>query len=135
MTDKRRPAPDVTPENKRYWEAAADGQLLLRSCRECGLTYHYPRTLCPDCLSDDTEWTEAAGTGTVYTYSVTERVREWPDDQLPVILAYVELEEGPRVMTNIVNCDPDDVTISAEVEVRFVSSEEDGIAVPVFTLV
>jgi len=133
MTWDPRPLPNVTPESQRYWEAAADGEFLLRECQECGLVYHYPRALCPDCFSDDVEWVSASGTGTVYTVSSTEHVEGWPEETLPHVVAYVELDEGPCVMTNIVDCDPEDVEVGTPVEVTFVDAADGDIAVPVFT--
>lgn len=134
MTWEPRPLPEVTPETAPFWNGAAGGQLLLQECAACGLVYYYPRALCPDCLSDDVEWIEANGTGQVYTYSVSEHVAGWPEEYLPIVVAYVQLDEGPRMMTNVVNCDPGDVTVGARVEVRFEETNEAEIAVPVFTL-
>lgn len=128
-----RPVPDVTPESERYWEAAANGHLLLSVCPECDLAIHYPRARCPDCFAE-TEWTEASGDGTVYSYSVAERMEGWPEADLPIIVAYVELAEGPRMMTNLVDCDPDDVSVGAPVSVAFVPSEHEDIGIPVFLL-
>lgn len=132
MTWEPRPLPDVTPETKPYWEAAADGTLLLRECTDCGLVYHYPRVLCPDCFSDDVDWRAATGEGEVYTYSSTDTVSGWPEDALPLVVAYVELDEGPRVLTSI-EADPGAVEIGMGVAVRFVETEATDIAVPVFT--
>ncbi len=128
-----RPVPEVTPETERYWEAAADGRLLLRECQDCGLTYHYPRALCPDCFSDDVDWVEAAGTGEVYSYSVARSMSGWPEDDLPLVVAYVELDEGPRLVTNV-DCDPDEVTVGSRVEVRFADVDAEDVAIPVFVL-
>lgn len=133
MTWEPRRLPDVTPENERYWSAAAEGRLLLRSCRQCGLTYHYPRSLCPDCFSDDTEWIEASGRGTVYTYSVTGGDESVPEAEKAVIVAYVELEEGPRMMTNIVDCRPEEISVGTEVSITFEQVASEDIAIPVFT--
>ncbi|WP_247730370.1 Zn-ribbon domain-containing OB-fold protein [Halovivax limisalsi] len=128
-----RPTPDVTPETTRYWEGAATDELRLGHCPDCGLTFFYPRARCPDCLSP-AETTVADGTGTIYSYSVTERVDGWPDDQLPLIVAYVELTEGPRIVTNVVDCEPADVDIGRDATVAFVPTDEDGVSVPVFRL-
>ena len=136
MTDdgwEPRPLPDVTPESERYWAAASDGTLLLSRCPECGLAIHHPRARCPDCFAE-TEWTEASGDGSVYTYSVTGKMEGWPEDDLPLVVAYVELAEGPRVMTNLVDCDPDAVEVGASVTVEFVPTEREDVAVPVFRL-
>lgn len=128
-----RPLPEVTPESARYWDAASEGTLLLGRCPDCGLVFHYPRARCPDCFAE-TAWTEASGEGTVYTYSVAERMEGWPAADLPLVVAYVELAEGPRVMTNLVGCDPDAVAVGASVTVEFVPTEREGVAVPVFRL-
>jgi uncharacterized OB-fold protein len=132
MTWEPRPVPEVTPESEPYWEAAAEGRLLLRECNDCGLVFHYPRVLCPDCASDDVDWTEASGEGTVYTYSVTRKMSGWPDEDLPLIVAYVELAEGPRILTNLVDCLPEEVSVGDRVTVTFEETEENAVAVPVF---
>jgi uncharacterized OB-fold protein len=134
MTWEPRPLPHVTPESRPYWEAAADGELLLCECGNCGLVYFYPRAFCPDCFSDDIDWIAAEGTGTVYTYSVAEQIEGWPEETLPHVVAYVELDEGPRIVTNLVDCDPDDVEVGDPVTVRFEESADGDIAIPLFTL-
>lgn len=134
MTWEPRPVPDTSPETEAFWAGAADGEFLLQECNDCGHSYFYPRAFCPDCFSEDVDWTEAAGTGEVYSYAVSESVAGWPEEHLPLIVAYVELDEGPRVMTNVVDCDPADVEVGTAVEVRFEETDEDDIAVPVFTL-
>ncbi|WP_226007045.1 Zn-ribbon domain-containing OB-fold protein [Natrinema salinisoli] len=126
-----RPVPDVTPETERYWTAAAQGELLVRECQDCGLVYHYPRSLCPDCFSERVEWREASGRGEVYSYSTARTMSGWPDDDLPLVLAYVELEEGPRLMTNV-DADPSAVEIGTRVAVEFRDVDDAEIAIPVF---
>lgn len=133
MTWEPRPTPEVTPETERFWSAAADGRFLLPECQDCGLVFYYPRAHCPDCLGGDLEWFEASGRGEVYSYSVLERIDGWPEEHLPVVTAFVELEEGPRVMTDLVDCDPDAVSVGTSVEAEFVPTEDDDVAVPVFT--
>lgn len=128
-----RPVPVTTPETEEYWEGASEGVLRLKRCTDCGVTYHYPRALCPDCFSEATEWIESEGTGELYSFSIQENARGWPDAALPLVLAYVELDEGPRVMTNVVDCDPHDLAIGDHVAVRFVPTEDPDVAVPVFT--
>jgi len=125
-----RPTPEVTPESAPYWRGASEGELRLSACPDCGLVFHYPRALCPDCFTD-TEWTVASGRGEVYTYSVARRMSGWPESDLPMVLGYVELAEGPRVMTTVV-ADPEDVAVGTEVKVRFVSTEAEDVAIPVF---
>jgi len=126
-----RPVPNVNPETEPFWEAAAEGRFLVRECSDCGLVYYYPRALCPDCFSDDVEWLETDGEGEIYSFSTAYRMEGWPEEDLPLVVAYVELDEGPRVMTNVVDCDPDALAIGDRVEARFVDTEE-GIGIPVF---
>lgn len=111
--------PPVNLETKPFWDATAEGKLLLRHCTACGFTIWYPRDLCPECRSTATEWVEASGRGTIYTFTVTRRGQGRWRDVSPYVLAYVELEEGPRVMTNIVDCDPATLAIGQAVEVTF----------------
>lgn len=113
------------PETRPFWEAAAEGRLLLKACRACGRAHWYPKVVCPFCHSVDLEWREASGRGTVYTYSVMRRV------EVPYVLAYVTLEEGPTLMTNIVDCDVDSVRIGQAVQVRFRQAPQ-GRTVPIF---
>ena len=71
--ERKLPAPAVSQETQAYWDAAAKGKLLVRKCAACGQCHHYPRTICPFCFSDKTEWIEASGKGTIYSYSVMRR--------------------------------------------------------------
>lgn len=121
----------MTPETETYWAGAVKGQLLLCECDDCGLVYYYPRALCPNCFSEDINWVEASGTGKVYSYSTTSTMSGWPEDDLPLVVAYVELDEGPRMMTNV-DANPDTIEIGTCVEVQFVETEEEDVAVPVF---
>jgi uncharacterized OB-fold protein len=127
-----RPVPEVTPETERFWRGATEGRFLLSECAECGLVYHYPRALCPDCFSDDVAWREASGEGAIYSYSVARQVSGWPDEALPLVVAYVSLDEGLRVMTNVVDCDPEEIGVGTPVEARFVPTGEEGVSIPVF---
>ena len=120
------PAPQVTPETKRYWEAAAQGTLLVKHCLACGKVHHYPRSICPYCFSDNTDWRPASGRGTVYSYSVMRR------SPVPYAIAYVTLEEGVTMMTNIVDCDLDKIAIGQSVKLVFKPSDG-GPPVPCFT--
>lgn len=128
----KKPLPRVDEETKGYWEACRRHELYVQRCRACGAKRHYPRALCPKCLSGDTEWLRCAGTGTVYTYTVTHQ-NQAPGfrDGLPYVLAYVELDEGVRLLTNVVECPPEAVHIGMRVEVVFEDVDEE-IAIPRF---
>jgi uncharacterized OB-fold protein len=127
MMERKIPAPSVNPENKPYFDAAAGGKLVLKFCNSCKQVHHYPRALCPFCFSDQTEWRDAKGTGTIYTCSVLRR-----GVPVPYCIAYVTLEEGVSMLTNIVDCDLDTVKIGMKVKVVF-KPTDGGSPVPMFT--
>jgi uncharacterized protein len=115
-----RELPTVEDESRPYWEAAKQGKLLVKTCNACGAVHHYPRPFCPTCWSEDVEWLEASGRGTLYTYSTIFRNDLPPFDAWGAyVAAIVELEEGPRLMTNIVDCDPAELAVGMPVKVLF----------------
>lgn len=126
MSERKMPAPPVTPENKPFWDAAAEGRLLFKRCEDCGEPHYYPRALCPFCLSDNTTWAQSAGHGTIYSFSPMRR-----GTPVPYAIAYVTLDEGCTMMTNLVDCDFDALAIGQPVKVAF-RPAEDGTPVPVF---
>ena len=125
--ERKIPPPAVNAENKAFFDAASQGKLFIKKCNACGEFHHYPRSLCPHCFSDRTEWREAKGTGTIYTYSVLRR-----GVPVPYCIAYVTLEEGVSMLTNIVDCDLDAVKIGMQVKVLFTPTDG-GPSVPMFT--
>src|SRR5688572_10309306 len=121
MADERRyPAPIVNADSKVYWEAAAGGELLLKRCGACGKTHFPPRHLCPACWSDQLEWTRSCGNGTVYTFTVMHRA-PMPEfiARVPYVVALIDLDEGPRLMANIVGDDALQSQIGDRVAVCF----------------
>jgi len=115
-----KPLPRVDEESKGFWEACQRHELYVQRCGDCGLLRHYPRALCPSCLSDRTEWVRCSGKGTVYTFTVTHQNQAAGfRDELPYVMAYVELQEGLRLLTNIVGCAAEAVRIGMAVEVVF----------------
>lgn len=118
MTASSLPAPAVSPnlETQAFWDATAEGRFLLKRC-ENGHVIWYPRFLCPECRSTETEWFEASGRGTVYTYTVVRKGQGPYAEAAPYVAAYVELEEGPRILTNLVDVEVDQVQIGMPVEV------------------
>ncbi|UZJ30885.1 Zn-ribbon domain-containing OB-fold protein [Streptomyces endophytica] len=118
----RSDVPEVDAFTRPYWEAAAQGRLLLRRCRAegCGRAHHYPREFCPYCWSEDVDWEPAAGRGTLYTWSVVHRNDLPPfGDRVPYVAAVVDLAEGPRMMTEIVGCPEADLRIGMPLVVDF----------------
>jgi uncharacterized protein len=129
------PEPWVHQEAKPYWDAAAEGRLVLPRCTECGTVIWYPRGFCPSCASFDVEWIELPGTGAVYSFSIARRGQGAYAEAAPYVLAYVELDlpegaveqVGPRVITNVVECDPWSVSVGDRVEAVFHPTER-GVA-------
>ncbi len=120
MADAPRPAPAPDAITARFWQAAREGRLELQRCAGCGATIFYPRIVCPTCLSEELTWIEAAGEGTVYSFTVTHRAPTPAfKDRVPYVVALVDLPEGVRLLTNIVGCDPDGVRIGQPVRVTF----------------
>ena len=138
MSD-RTDQPEVDAFTRTYWKAAGQGLLLLRRCAACGRVHHYPREFCPYCWSEDVSWEEASGRAVLYTWSVVH-ANDLPPfrDRLPYVAAVVDLAEGPRVMTGLVDCDPAELWIGMALRVTFptaVSFNEDEptpFTVPVF---
>ncbi len=121
------PAPQPAPETQAFWDAAAQGRFLIRKCTAWGRAHWYPRSICPFCWSAKTEWVEASGRGTIYSYSVMRRAPE------PYVVAYVTLAEGPTMLTNLVGCDFDALAVGQEVRLKF-SPSDGGPPVPMFTI-
>src|SRR4030095_16639052 len=111
--DRPLAAPIVDPATEAYWNAAKEGVLRIRRCTACGQVHFYPRPQCPFCLGA-TEWVDASGRGTIYSVSVTRKA-----GPIPYAIAYVALDEGVTMLTNIVDCDLDAVRIGDRVKVVF----------------
>lgn len=132
MSQLPTPEPPFDDDTAPYWRAAARGELLLPRCPACGLYVWYPRPLCPIDLSP-VEWRPAVGRGTVYSHTVVHRGERAFGGTAPFVLAYVELEEGPRMMTNVVGCDPAEVHIGLDVRAIFDPIDGlDDVALPRF---
>ena len=129
MTDRKIPFigdANTNPEMKPYWDGLAAGKFHVRHCDACGKTHWYPRALCPFCFSDKTKFVESPGRGTIYSVSVMQRA------EVPYAIAYVTLEEGPSMMTNIVDCDFSTLAIGQAVKL-VLKPTEGGPPVPMFT--
>ena len=124
MSDE--PAPETLPETGPFWRAARDGTLMIKRCPACGEAHYPPRAHCPFCGNGETDWEAASGTGSVYSLSTMRR------GDKPYTIAYVELAEGPRMLTNILADDLDAVGIGDAVAVTFKPAKDDGRALPYF---
>lgn len=107
MTEYNKPIPIPQPESDRYWEGTRRGELWLRKCLRCEKGYFYPRDICPSCFSRETDWFRSSGQGTLYTFAIVHRAPHpgFAEDA-PYIVALVEVEDGVRIPTNIVNVEP-----------------------------
>lgn len=124
--------PVPSPETAFWWENCREGRLSIQRCGACEAYQFYPRALCSSCLSGTLEWVEAAGTATVTTFTICRvPAAEAYAADLPYVVALVRLEEGPTMMTNIVECDPEFVSTGMSVEVVF-ESLSDQISLPQF---
>ncbi|MQG20528.1 MAG: Zn-ribbon domain-containing OB-fold protein [SAR202 cluster bacterium] len=127
----RKPLPELHPEIAPYYTGGLRAELMIKFCPNCNISFHYPRTVCPECLKSDTVWRRASGKGTVYSYTITyQNLSPGFREEVPYVLALVDLAEGVRVMTNIIDCDPKDVSVGMPVEVTWERAEE--LAIPKF---
>ena len=132
MPEWNKPLPTISGETKPYWDHCRRGELLIQKCDSCEEYQFYPRGICANCWSNDIQWVTASGKGTVWTFTVTyQNGTPGFAEEVPYVLALVELEEGVRMFTNIVDCDPTSVCIGMPVEVTFVRAT-DQITVPYF---
>jgi hypothetical protein len=132
MSGATKPIPVVDGDSAPFWNGCREGKLLIQRCLTCGNHLFYPRVVCPHCMSDRIEWTESSGRGKVYSFTVARvPAGEAFAEDVPYVVALVELEEGVRMMTNLTGVSPDDVRCDMPVEVVF--EERDGFAFPKFT--
>ena len=124
------PAPILTEDNEAYWLAAKEGRLVGQRCSGCGRFNHPPRPMCPQCHSTVWEMVDLAGTGVVYSYALLHHPQH-PRFEYPVPAVLVDLDEGPRILSNLIGIDPHEIRIGMEVEVVFEPADDD-MQVPVF---
>ena len=117
MSTLPNPAPLVTQANKAFWDATAEGRFQLQRCNECDTVLWFPRRQCPSCWTENISTFDASGKGIIYSFAVIRKGAMLYKEAGPFVVAYVELAEGPRVMTNIVECDVDAVKVGMPVEV------------------
>jgi uncharacterized OB-fold protein len=126
----QRPAPIVTEDSAAFWDAADDGRLVAQRCAKCGRLRHPPRPMCPECHSLEIEMATLSGRGSVYSYAVLHHPQN-PAFDYPVLAALVDLDEGIRVVSNLVGIAPEEIRIGVPVQVEFVPTDGDH-RVPVF---
>jgi len=120
MSEYKKPIPVITSETAQYWDSAQKHDLHIQKCCNCNRFYFYPRDNCPFCFSNKVEWTRVTGKGKIYSFTVSYRyTSEGFRNEIPYNIAIVELEEGIRMMTNIVGCENDDLRIGMPVEIIY----------------
>ena len=129
----KRPIPESTPETEEFWAGARRGELRIQRCNACGKAYFFPRPFCPNCSSKDVAWFTASGRGKLYSYVINHRPAYGFQDYVPYVIAVVQLDEGPRMMTNIVGVEPtpENLPIDLPVEVTW-EKQDDTITLPIF---
>ena len=128
--DVRKPLPAITSEAKPFWSAAAENKLVMQRCEDCGAWVWTPRPLCNECGSAGVEWTPMSGKGEVYSFTVISQVvgraaSKAFEPDIPYVVAWVDLDEGPRMITNIVGCPVEDVKLGMKVAVVFEQASKD----------
>ena len=124
------PVPRATPETRPFWDGAAAGELRVQRCRGCSRHFFYPRLACPRCGSGDVEWVRASGRATLYSYVINHRPA--PGYDPPYAIAVVELEEGVRMMTNIVHTEITPENLVLDMPLRVVFEKRGDMALPMF---
>ena len=124
--------PRPTPDTQPFWDACRKHRLLIQHCKSCGHHQFYPRLVCSECLGLELEWVEASGRGVVRSFTILRQaISPAYADDVPYVVALIRLEEGPTMMSNVVDCDAESVHIGMAVEVLF-SAYTDEITVPQF---
>ena len=119
-------------ETQPFWDGAAQERLVIQRCGACGLWQYYPRPFCKTCWSEEVSWAEACGRATLYTYSIVRRNDLPPfDGRVPYVAAIVDLEEGPRMISEVVDCPREDVAIGMDLVVTY-RDLTDSLKLPVF---
>jgi uncharacterized OB-fold protein len=126
------PQPVSNADSLPYWNAARERRLVIRKCKACGALHFMPRHLCPVCWSDQLDWIDAKGAGQIHSFSVVHRASDPAfASRVPYVIALVELDEGPRMMANILGADAMLVAIGDRVHVTF-EDRGDGALIPQF---
>lgn len=113
-----KPLPQVNADSRPFWEGCLEHLLKIQKCKNCGLLRWPPAFICPECLSPETEWIVAKGKGRVYSYAVYHvAYLSGFKNELPYVVAIIGLDEGPRMMSNIIGCDPAEVYCDMPVEI------------------
>lgn len=134
MTTTTRPLPVPTDLTRPFWESAAAGRLVIQHCNRCGKPQFFPRIYCISCMASDVTWRECSGFGTVYTFTINRRgANPFMQERVPYVVAMIDLDEGVRLMSNIIDSPIEQVAIGSRVRVVFDKASE-TLALPQFVL-
>ena len=126
MREYQKPLPEINDENRPHWEAAKNRELVLQKCLDCGQFRYPPAPICPHCLSLNSEWAKVSGRGRVYTWTIFHQVYHPAfKDDVPYNVAVIKLEEGPQLLSNVVDCHNEDIYMDMPVEVVFEAVTEE----------
>jgi uncharacterized protein len=128
MMQKAEPRP--TPETQPFWDGTAEGELRLQRCAACATHYFPPRPFCPTCLGADVTWEPVSGRGTLHSYVINHRAA--PGFEPPYAIAVVQLDEGPRMMGNIVGCEQTPEALELDMPLQVTFEQRGAIALPVW---
>jgi uncharacterized protein len=123
-TATRKPLPQITAEAKPFWEAASQQKLVMQRCRDCRVWVWTPRPSCFECGSERLEWTQLSGNGQIYSFTVIRQVvgraaSKAFEPDVPYVVAWIDLDEGPRMISNVIGCPVEDVKLGMKVSVEF----------------
>jgi uncharacterized protein len=132
VVEYKKPLPITDIDSQKYWDACHRHELQLQKCQDCNKFYFPPAPVCPKCFSTNVNWEKISGKGTVFTFTVVHRPPS-PDMEayVPYVISVIELDEGPKMVSNIVGCKYSDVKIGMKVEVFFEDVAE-TISLPMF---
>ncbi len=115
-----RPLPTITQDNEEFWKSTKEHKAKLQRCNVCSKFWYYPGPVCHNCGAQDWTWTELSGKGTIYSYSVLERAKGNPyENDVPITIVLVRLEEGPVIMSNLFEYEPEELAIDAPVTIDY----------------
>jgi len=133
-----KPLPAITTEAKRFWDAAAQNKLVMQRCQDCRAWVWTPRPSCFECGSERLDWTQMSGRGEIYSFTVIRQVvgraaSKAFEPDIPYVIAWIDLEEGPRMLSSLVNVEPDPKVVKCDMPVEIVFSKlTDDITIPLF---
>jgi uncharacterized protein len=125
-------APRPTPTTQPYWDGVANRQLWIQRCTSCAEHVFYPRTHCPHCCREGLEWVQSTGRARLLTYIISYRAAQDFEDLCPYVIAVVELNEGVRMMTNLIEIEPSPEAITLDMELEVAFRERSGVVLPLF---